>query len=326
MLQATQDRYGGPEVIELRAVPRPTPHTNDVLIRLEAAALTLADTAFRKADPFIVRFFGGLFRPKRGLVHGAEFAGVVEAVGSAVTRVKPGDAVFGATGTALGAHAEYLMMAEDAAFIHRPADLDPVGAAGLAYSFLTAMPFLRDEGQLKAGQRIAIYGASSSIGLTAVQLARHMGAHVTAICSGRNAGLVREAGAHEVIDRRSEDFVDRGVAYDVIFDAVGKRSFAACRKALTPAGIYLTTVPSFAILGAMLFHRRPDRQRGRLATTGLRSSAAKVADLALIEGLVASGALRPIIDRVFPLAEIVEAHRYVDTQTKRGEVVIRISA
>ena len=316
MLQAAQDRYGGPEVVKLRDVQRPEPRACEVLVRVEAAAISPADTAFRAADPFIVRFFAGLIRPKN-LVHGSEFAGVIEAVGQGVTRFSPGDAVFGATGTELGTHAEYLRVKADGAIVPRPAHLDPVSAAGLAYSFLTAMPFLRDEAKSQPGQRILINGGSSAIGLCAIQLARHMGAEVTAVCSGPNADLVGSVGAQHVIDYTVEDFTAGRVAYDVIFDVVGKSSLGRCRPVLAPGGVYLTTVPSWHILWAMLA-----RQPGRLATTGLRSAAAKRGDLALIGDLVASGALRPMIDRTYPLSEIVAAHRYVDTGRRRGDVVI----
>lgn len=242
MLQASQDRYGGPEVITLREVPKPVPKANELLIRVHAASLTLADTAFRKADPFIVRFFGGLLAP-RNLVHGSDFSGVVEATGEAVTRFSVGDAVYGA---AAGAHGEYIALAEDAAIVRKPETLSHVQAAGLSYSFLTAMPFLRDEARLQPGQSILINGASGSVGIVAVQLARHFGAHVTGVCSGRNAAFVTSWGADRVIDYSREDFAADSGAYDVIFDAVGKSSFAHARPALKPQGIYLTTVPSLA--------------------------------------------------------------------------------
>lgn len=321
MLYATQDRYGGPEVIGLREGPKPEPKAGEVLIRIGAAALTLADTAFRKADPFIVRFFAGLLAPKN-LVHGSDFAGTVEAVGAGVSRFQPGDRVYGAMGSAPGAHSEYIAVPETTPIVRTPDKLSDAEAAGLSYSFLTAMPFLRDEAQLRPGQRILINGASGSVGLCAVQLARHMGAHVTAVCSGRNAEFVRGYGADQVIDYTAEDFTAAASAYDVIFDAVGKSSFRRSAPALTPTGIYLTTVPSLAILGPMLFRRDPARKRGRLATTGLRPHAAKIADLTLLNNMVAQGALRPAVDRTFPLTDIVAAHRYVDTERKRGDVLI----
>jgi NADPH:quinone reductase-like Zn-dependent oxidoreductase len=321
MLQASQDRYGGSEVITLREVPKPVPKANEVLIRVHAASLTLADTAFRKADPFIVRFFGGLLAP-RNLVHGSDFSGVIEAaVGAGVSRFGVGDAVYGATA---GAHGEYISVAEDAAIVRKPETLSHVEAAGLSYSFLTAMPFLRDEAKLLRGQSILINGASGSIGIVAVQLARHLGAHVTGVCSGRNTAFVKSWGADRVIDYSSEDFAAETEAYDVIFDAVGKSSFAHAKPALKPHGIYLTTVPSLAILWVMLRTRKSPGKRGKLATTGLRPAAAKIPDLDLLNQLVADGAVRPVIDRTFPLSDIVDAHRYVDTERKRGDVVITI--
>lgn len=321
MREASQDQYGGPEVVLLRDVNTPEPGEGEVLVEVQAASLTLADTAFRQAKPFITRFFSGLFRPRR-LILGSEFSGVVVATGPGAGRFSVGDAVFGCCGSGFGAHREYLAFKQDGVLAPKPAELSHAGAAGLAYSFLTAMPFLRDEARLRAGQRILINGASSSVGAIAIQLARHMGAHVTAVTSGRNAAFAEAQGADVVIDYQTQDFTEAVAEYDVIFDAVGKSSFRRCHGALKPNGIYLTTVPSFGIVGAMLFHRRTDRPRGRLATTGLRPAAARTADLALIAPLVHDGVLRPVTDRVYRLDEIVAAHVYVDTERKRGDVII----
>lgn len=322
MLVATQTRYGGPEVVEVCQVLRPVPGTGEVLIRVEAATLTLADCAFRKADPFIVRLFAGLTAPRQGIL-GDCFAGVVAEVGEGVTRFAPGDMVFGATSTGTGATAEYLVAPQDGLISPRPAGLDSAGAAGLAYGFLTAMPFIRDEARVKPGDRVLINGASGSVGAVAVQLARHFGAEVTAVCSGRNGELVRALGAKKVIDYAQEDFTAARGAYDVIFDAVGKSSFSQCREALAPRGIYLTTVPSFGIVFHMLT-RRGQSQQARLATTGLRRLADKKADLVAMTALVEAGALRPVTDRRFPLREVQAAHRYVDTERKAGDVLIEM--
>lgn len=323
MKAVTQDRYGPPEVLELREIPRPEPGAGEMLVRVRAGTVTLADCAFRSADPFIVRFFGGLFAPKRNTVLGGALAGEVAAVGSGVTRFVPGDRVFGAV---MGAHAEFVCVPETAALVPTPAGLEDGEAAGLAYGVLTAMPFLRDEARLEAGQSILINGAASSIGLVATQLARHFGAVVSGVCSARNAGLVSGLGADRVIDREQEDFTTAREAYDVIFDAVGKSSFSRCRRALKPGGIYLTTVPSLGIVFDMLWRAKAARRRAKLATTGLRSESAKTADLALIDGLLASGALRPVVDRRFPLAEAAAAHRYVETGRKAGDVVLEVAA
>lgn len=322
MRQVTQSRYGGPEVLEIREVPRPVPGENEVLIRVEAFSVTLADCAFRKADPVITRFFTGLLRP-RNLVLGDDIAGVVEAVGGKVTRFRVGEAVFGSIGDGLGGAADYVCLAEDAAIVRRPPMLDAGQGAGLSYGYLTAMPFMRDEGQVKPGDRVLINGAASSVGVVAVQLARHFGAEVTAVCSGRNADLARSLGADHVIDRTKSDFTDARDAYDVIFDAVGKSSFGRCRAALKPGGIYLTTVPSFAILWHMLTKRKPAR-RGKLATTGLRPVGDKLRDMDVLVDLVETGVVRAVTDRRFPLSQVADAHRYVETERKVGDVVVEM--
>lgn len=316
----TQSRYGGPDVLEIREVSRPVPGENEVLIRVGAFSVTLADCAFRKADPFIIRFFSGLFRPKN-LVLGDDIGGTVEAVGDGVTRFAVGDAVFGSVGSSLGGAAEYVCLAESEAIVLRPAGLDAGQGAGLSYGFLTAMPFIRDEAQVKRGDKVLIIGAASSVGTVAVQLARHFGAEVTAVCSGRNAQLVRSLGADHVVDRSTSDFTTARGAYDVIFDAVGKSSFGQCQAALKPEGIYLTTVPSLGILWHMLTRRKPGK-RGKLATTGLRPVADKLRDMEVLRELVASGAVRSTIDRRYPLAQVAEAHRYVETERKAGDVVV----
>jgi NADPH:quinone reductase-like Zn-dependent oxidoreductase len=317
------ERYGPPEVITVRETAMPVIGANDVLIRMRASTVTLPDCAFRAADPFIVRFFTGLFRPKSPIPGGA-VAGEIEAVGKNVTRFSPGDRVFGTTDPEPSAMAQYVAIAEDAPLAIMPDALDFGEAAGLTYSFLTAMPFLRDEAKLQPGQSILINGAAGSIGTVAVQLARHMGARVTAVCSARNAELVSGLGADTVIDRHTTDFTTANAAYDVIFDVVGKSSFPACRRALKPGGIYLTTTPSLAILWAMLRGKDAQGKRGKLATTGLRSLPDKARDMLVLAQLVERGVLHGVIDRVMPLDAIAEAHRYVEQETKAGDVIIEM--
>ncbi len=323
MKAACIDRYGPPEVIVIRDRPAPVLGATDVLIRQAASSVSPADIAMRSGDPFLIRFFMGLTRPKEPTPGGA-VAGVIEAVGSSVTRFKPGDRVFGTTDPTPGAMAELVAVPESGALVAMPDALDFGEAAGLTYSFLTAMPFLRDEAKLEPGQTVLINGAAGSIGTVAVQLAKHMGARVTAVCSTRNIELVRSLGADAVIDRTVADFTTARGAYDVIFDTVGKSSFAECRTTLKPGGIYLTTVPSFAILIHMLRRKRADGTRAKLATTGLRATADKVKDMAVLKQLVEAGVLRGVIDRTYPLSEIAAAHRYVETGTKAGDVIIAI--
>lgn len=324
MMQAAWlERYGPPEMIGVRETVRPTVDDNDVLIRMRASTVSPADCAMRAADPFIARFFTGLLRPRFPIPGGA-VAGEVAAVGTQVSRFRPGDRVFGTTDPKPGAMAQYVALPETAPLSHMPDGLDFGAAAGLTYSFLTAMPFLRDEAKLQPGQTVLINGAAGSIGTVAVQLAVHMGAQVSATCSPHNIALVESLGAHEVIDRTKTDFTKARSAYDVIFDTVGKSSFAACHEALRPGGIYLTTVPSIAILIAMLRKADHEGKRGKLATTGLRALPDKTRDMDALRDLVAQGKLRAVIDRTYPLDRIAEAHRYVEQGTKAGDVIIDI--
>jgi NADPH:quinone reductase-like Zn-dependent oxidoreductase len=324
MKAAWIDRYGPPEVVGIRNVPTPSIGRRELLVRQSASNVSPADCAFRSADPFIVRFFTGLLRPKDS-VPGESIAGTVEAVGADVRRFKPGDRVFGVTELAMGALSELVALPEASAIVHMPQQLSFGEAGGLPYSYLTAMPFLRDEAKLRPGQTILINGAAGSIGTVAIQLAIHMGAKVTAVCSTRNVELVRSLGAHFVIDRTTMDFTEGAAKYDVVFDAVGKSSYGACRGVLKPGGIYLTTVPTLAILVHMMRRNRADGTRAKLATTGLRPAVDKARDMEVLKGLVEVGVLRAVIDRSYLLEQIAEAHRYVETGTKAGDVIIAIA-
>lgn len=315
--------YGPPEVLAIRDMPTPIVGPSDVLIRQHASTVSPADCAMRSGNPALVRLFTGLARPREPIPGGA-VAGVVEAVGAAVTRYSVGDRVFGTTDPKPNAMAELVVLPETAALALLPERIGFAEAAGLTYSFLTAMPYLRDEAKLLPGQSILINGAAGSIGTVAVQLAKHMGAIVTAICSTRNVDLVRSLGADRIIDRSKEDFTAARDAYHVIFDTVGKSSFSASRAALKRGGIYLTTVPSLAIVAHMLRGNRADATRARMATTGLRATADKARDIALLRDMIEAGSVRGVIDRRFPLEEIAAAHRYVDLGSKAGDVIIDI--
>ena len=320
MKAAMQSRYGGPEVIEVRDIARPVPQEDEILVRVVATTVTLADCAFRKADPVIIRLFGGLRAPRQAIL-GSTIAGVVEAVGAAVSQFRPGDAVYGSTSPHFGGAAEYVVLKAAGTVVKAPEGAELAPLAGLASGYLTAMPFIRDEGQVGPDSKVLINGAAGSIGAVAVQLARHFGAEVTAVVSGRNAEMVRALGADHVIDRTEADFTTAADAYDVIFDAVGKSRFSKCRDALRSGGIYLTTVMSPAILWNMLTTRKGPK-RARLATTGLRPEADKLRDLGLLNDLLAAGAVRPVIDKRFALAEIAAAHAYVERETKAGDVLV----
>ncbi|CUS04694.2 Alcohol dehydrogenase zinc-binding domain protein [Candidatus Promineifilum breve] len=260
-------RYGTPDVLRLVDAAKPTPKDNELLIRVHATAVTPSDVAFRSGDPFVFRLFTGLLRPK--YFPGTELAGVVEAVGPAVNSFKPGDAVLGATGTDFGAYAEYKCLAEDGLVAHKPANMTFGDAVHLTDGGLTSLVFLRDHARLQPGQSILINGASGSVGAYAVQLAKYYGAVVTGVCSGPNARLVESIGADQVIDYARQDFTRNGKTYDVIFDAVGKSSFARCAGALKPGGIYMTTVPSLNIILQMARTLVGDK-KAVFAATGLK--------------------------------------------------------
>ncbi len=320
------DRYGPPEVLRLVERPKPRLAAGGVLIRIRASVATPPDCAFRSANPFIIRLMFGLLRPRFDIV-GCCFAGEVEAVGEGVTRFAVGDAVYGASDSGFGCYAEYIALAEDGVIARMPSGTAFGDAAALSEGFLTALPFLRDGANLRPGQSLAIIGASGSIGTMAVQLAKGMGAEVTAICSGRNAPLVHSLGADHVIDYTREDLGARQEAYDVIFDAVGTSSLRRMRRALKPGGVYLTTVPSLHILLPTLRFKadaKAGRKRGKLMTTGLRAASDKCADLVTLSEMIEARRLQTVIDRRYPLEEASAAHAYVETRRKRGSVVIDV--
>lgn len=325
MKAAVIDRYGAPDVFEVREIATPVVGEHDVLVRVHATVATPPDCAFRSADPFIVRLFAGLTRPKDGVL-GSTLSGQVAAVGSAVTRFRPGDRAVAAT-LGNGAYAEYCLLKDDGVIATIPPRLGFAEAVSIAEGYLTAMPFLRDEAKIKRGDRLLINGGSSNTGAMAIEIAKHFGAEVTAVCSTRNIDLAMSLGADRVIDYTNADFTAEQGRYDVIFDAVGKSSFAKCSRALTPTGVYMTTVPTMEIAWLMLTGRKTATgKRALLATTGLRSTADKARDLVVMNELIATGALRAVIDRHYPLEDIAEAHRYVETGRKRGSVVIDVVA
>lgn len=312
-------QYGPPEVLQLQDVPTPTPKDNEVLIRNHAVSAGPSDAAFRKGEPFLVRMMYGLRKPRIKIL-GAEVAGVVEAVGRDVTLFKKGDPVFGLTSTNLGGCAEYLCVPENSTIVAKPAAMPYADAVGVTDGGATALTFLRDVAHLQPGQKILINGASGAVGAYAVQLARHhFGADVTAVCSARNIDLVKSLGAHRVIDYTRDDFTQNGQTYDVIFDAVGKSSFSRSKRALAPRGIYMTTVPSLGIIFDILRTAFFGGKKAKFTTAGLKQTKD---NLNFLRSQYETGKLRAVIDRCYPPEQIVEAHRYVDSERKKGNVII----
>jgi NADPH:quinone reductase-like Zn-dependent oxidoreductase len=311
------DRYGPPEVLRLEDVERPVPEDDQILVRVHATTVNRSDCGLRSAKPFFSRAFSGLLKPRRR-IPGMEFAGEVAAVGSAVTEFEIGNEVFGVRGA--GAHAEFTCVKESSPIAHKPPGLSFEEAASLPEGFMIASACLRKADPL-TGRSVIIYGATGSIGTAAVQLAKHFEADVTAVSNTKNVELVGSLGADEVIDREQEDFTQNGKTYDVVFDAVGKHSFRRCRGSLNQGGLMIETdlgfmwhVPPLALLSRWIGDKR--------VTIPIPTYTKQ--ELLLLKELVEAGRYRPVIDRTYPLEEVVEATRYVETGQKTGNVVLTV--
>ena len=318
MRAVVHERYGPPEVLKLAEVEKPTPNDDEVLIRIHATTVNRSDCGWRAPHPFFSRIFTGLLRPKRPIL-GSELAGVVEAVGPAVTRLEAGDEVFGLKS---GAHAEYVCARESGAIAHKPAGMTFEEAAAVSDGAIIALTCLRKAG-LERGQRIVVYGASGSIGTAGVQLAKHFGAHVTAVCTTKSVELVRSLGADEVVDYTREDFTRNGETYDVVFDAVGKHSFRRCRRSVKPGGVYIETdlgflwhAPALVLLTRWIGDKR--------VTIPIPKYTQE--NVLFLKGLIEAGEYRAVIDRVYAIEDVVEATRYVETGQKTGNVVLTVGA
>ncbi len=322
MKAAVYSRYGPPDVVQIKDIEKPFPKDNEVLVRVHAATVCAGDWRMRKADPFLVRFMNGLWRPKKIQILGMEFAGKVESVGKAVTRFAVGDQVFGSTGFKFGAHAEYVCVPDNRLLAMKPVNMTLEEAAAVLFGGVSALYFLK-KAQIQAGQKVLIYGASGSVGVFAVQLAKHFGARVTAVCSTANLELVKSLGADEVVDYTREDFSKAGRVYDVVVDTVGHSGFARSLKSLKRGGFYVRVGGSgrlLPMLGGIL--------RGKcVSLTGAAKVVSGVADgipadQSFLKELIETGKLRTVIDRRYPLGEIAEAHRYAEAGHKKGHVVI----
>jgi NADPH:quinone reductase-like Zn-dependent oxidoreductase len=332
MKAIVQDRYGSTDTLHLRDVDRPVPADNEVLVRIHAASVNAADWHIMRGDPYVARLMGqgmlGLRAPK-AKIRGRDFAGPVEAVGSGVRRVSPGDHVYG---EANGAFAEYLCVAEDATE-RAPANLTFEQAAAVPLAGGTALVGLRDLGKVRAGHQVAINGASGGVGTFAVQIAKVLGAEVTGVCSTRNVDLVRSLGADHVVDYTQDDFTRDARRYDVVFDLVGNHPLAKLRRALTSSGTLVLSGggvsrggrpslmgPMRLMVGGMIRSRFARGQR-LLVHDGVHSSPQ---NLAVLRELVESGKITPIIDKVYPLSDVPEAIRYLETEHARAKVIITV--
>lgn len=318
MLAACADRYGPPDVVVVRDVPLPTPGPGQVLVRVAATPVTVADARIRgarfpKGFGHLPRLALGVRRP-RATVLGGSYAGEVAAVGAGVVVHSAGDRVCGLTDGLGGAHAEYVLAAENGAVARIPDDVTDVDAAAMLFGGVTALWFLRDRGRVAPGMHVVVNGASGAVGTNAVQIAKYFGATVTAVCSGGNAALVRSLGADHVIDYARQPLAGSGGRYDVVLDAVGNLSIAEGTALLAPAGLLLLAVPTLAQLVV---------PRSRVVRGGAPE---RLADVQWLLQRAARGELRAVVDRTLPLADAVAAHRIVDGGHKRGNVVLTLPA
>ena len=318
MRAVVHDTYGPPDVLRLQEVRRPVPKDDEVLIKIYATSVNRTDTALRAAEPFASRFITGLRRPKRKIL-GSELAGVVEAAGAAVSEFGVGDQVFGVNPWRFGAHAEFVCMRASSSLAHKPAGMSFEEAAAVCDGAILALGCLRPA-DLRKGKGILVYGASGSIGIAAVQLARYFDAHVTAVCNTRNLETVRSLGADKVIDYTREDFTMNGQTYDVIFDAVGKESFRRCKGSLNRGGFYLATDLWQNLVLAAWTARIGDKT----VVFPIPPRYTKK-DVLFLKQLMEAGKYRAVIDRCYPLEQVADATRYVETEQKTGNVVLTVS-
>jgi NADPH:quinone reductase-like Zn-dependent oxidoreductase len=319
MRASVHDRYGPPDVQRIEEVARPVPKDHEVLVKIHASTVTRTDSGVRAAKPVLIRLFFGLRRPKQRIL-GTELAGEIAAVGAAVTKFAVGDHVFGSTSSfQSGAHAEYIAMRETAPLAHMPAGMTFEEAAAVTDGAVLALMCL-EAGHVHKGQKMLIYGASGAIGTAGVQLAKYFEADVTAVCNTKNVELVRSLGADRVIDYTQQDFTTSGETYDVIFDAVGKHSFKKSKGSLKPGGAYVAT-DGFRNLFLSLWTSRVGNKRALFPIPPHYTQK----NVLFIKKVIEAGKFRAVVDRCYPLEEVVEATRYVETQQKTGNVVLTIN-
>jgi NADPH:quinone reductase-like Zn-dependent oxidoreductase len=324
MKAMTYSRYGGPNVVTLAEVPKPSPKPTEVLVRILATTVTSGDWRARSLKMptgfgLLGRLVFGLTGPRQPIL-GTELAGIVESVGKAATRFKPGDEVIAFPSGRYGCHAEYRTMPEDGMIALKPSNLTFEEAASLSFGSTNALPFLRDKAKIKRGDQVLVVGASGAVGTAAVQIAKHFGAVVTGVTSTSNVKLVASIGADRVIDYKQQDFTTTGDTFDIIVDTTGTVPFSRCANSLKPGGRLVAVAGSLA---QWLGIGNPPKASGMKVISGVVP--AKPDDLRYIAKLASSGALKPVIDRIYRLEDAVEAHAYVDTGRKRGSVVLTVA-
>ncbi|MFC1948519.1 NAD(P)-dependent alcohol dehydrogenase [Chloroflexota bacterium] len=319
-------KYGPPEVLQLKEVPKPTPRENEILVKIHATTVTAADVIDRSFSfpPYLkpaAKLSLGITRPKKPIL-GFELAGEIETIGNNVKKYKEGDKVFASTFEfGFGCYAEYVCLSETDTIALMPTNMTYEEAAAVPLGGLTALSFLRSDAKITKGQQILIYGASGSVGTYAVQLAKYYGAEITGVCSTANLEMVKSLGADSVIDYTITDFTNSSKVYDIIFDVVNKLSFSRCKNSLKRQGVYLVTFPSFRFLMQMLWTSITSNKNAKSG-----EASGKPEDLVFLKDLIEDGKLKPVIDKIYPLEEIADAHTYVEQGHKKGNVVITVSS
>ena len=312
------EKYGSPEVLELREIDKPSVADDEILVKIHAASIQQTDIRFRTGTPFLARILAGLLKPKNQTL-GCDYSGTVEATGKNVNEYNVGDEVYGQLDKRTGTHAEYISVSMKEVS-PKPKNLNFVEAASVGVAGTMALQCLRNHGEIQRGQKVLINGASGGIGTFAVQIAKSYDTEVTGVCSTANLELVKSIGADHMIDYTKEDFTKRADEYDIIFDAVRKNTFANCKNALSSKGIYVTTEFGPSIMLQMKMNSNPNGKRmvGMLGKIDPE-------DLVFLTELIEAGKIRPVIDRTYPLEEITDAHRYVEKGHAKGKVIIEIA-
>jgi len=313
--------YGAPDVLKLQDVDKPQPKENEVLVKVYAASASTADGMIRTGKPYYARLILGIRKPKHP-IQGTGFAGAVETVGKNVTTLKPGDRVFGETTFGFSTNAEYLTVPENGVILPMPENMSYAEGTTYCDGHLTSMNFLKEIAQIKPGQKVLINGASGSLGTAAVQIAKHLGAEVTGVSSTRNVGLVKSLGADHVIDYTKKDFTKINETYDVVYDTIGKSSFSKSKNILTEKGQYVSPVLKFSLLLQMMRTSVFGKKKAKFAATGLRTDAELKSLINELLEIFKEGCLKTVIDRQYPLEKVAEAHTYIASGHKKGNVVI----
>lgn len=317
--------YGSPEVLKLANAAKPEAKPHELLVRIHAASATTADTMMRTGKPYVGRLAVGMRKPKHP-IPGTGFAGVIEAVGDQVRHFKTGDRVFGETTLGFSTNAEYVAVPASGVVLHMPGSMNFAEAATFCDGPLTSLNFLKEIGHIKPGQHVLINGASGSLGTAAIQIAKNMGAEVTGVCSNRNVELVKSLGADRVIDYTQEDFTKAGKTYDIVFDTIGKSSYQKCKNILSHSGMYLSPVLKFSLLLQMMWTSAFNKRKAKFGATGLKSDDFLRSRLMDLVEMYLAGKLTTVIDRKYHLEKVAEAHTYIASGRKKGNVVLVVEA